>query len=169
MVLSTLRNAATLLAAFCLAAAAQPAKQPPASNIPAPTAQPAPAIAVYASLGERPAIVYDAPSLKANKTFIFGRHHVVEVLVKLDMLKVHDADGTVGWVEASALGMQRYVQVTAPVADVRATPTADAALAFEAAKGVEMETTGPAADGWVPVRHKDGLTGFVRTAQVFGD
>jgi len=60
--------------------------------------------AEYRSLGERPAILYDAPSSKADRLFIAARYYPFEVVVKLDQwVKVRDANGEVGWVEGSAL------------------------------------------------------------------
>jgi SH3-like domain-containing protein len=188
MTAPALRNAAGFLAAFCLAlTTAAPAAQAPVreaspakpaalqvSPQPAqstPTPAPAPAVPaqIFANIGDRPAVVYDAPSAKANKTYLFGRGYPVEVLVKLDKwTKLRDADGTLGWVETGALGTQRFVQVTAASAEVRALPSASATLVFEAAKGVLLEATGAAAEGWVPVKHRDGQGGYVATTQVFG-
>jgi SH3-like domain-containing protein len=94
----------------------------------------------------------------------------MEMLVKLDKLtKVRDSDGTVGWVENSILSERRHVQISAVSADVRATGSASAALAFEAQRSVVLEVIGPAQDGWLPVKHRDGQTGFVRLTQVWGD
>jgi SH3-like domain-containing protein len=173
------RNAAALQAAFCFCALSAFAQAPvrEASPVPAkagavapaPAATPAPAPA-FVTVGDKPAIAYDAPSTKANKTFIFGRFHPLEALVKLEkMTKVRDTENTVGWVENSALGTSRHVQVSAAVADIRATPALTAALVFEAAKGVLLEATGPVAEGWLPVKHRDGQAGFVRASQVWGE
>jgi len=62
-----------------------------------------------------------------------------------------------------------------PLADVRANPEDSAPLVFRAEQNVLLEmaesASSPAtttAPGWVKVRHRDGQTGFVRIAQVFG-
>ncbi len=162
--------AAGILAAFCLAGLSLPAvAQSPA----APKAAPTPLVTVmpiYANIGERPAIVHDTPQLRtANKTYIFGAHRAVEILSRLnDAVKVRDADGTAGWVEPAALGTARYVEVSVGSADVRANPAATAALVFEAAKGVSLEITGASTDGWLPVKHRDGQSGYIKLTQVFG-
>ncbi|HSN19928.1 MAG TPA: SH3 domain-containing protein [Usitatibacter sp.] len=125
--------------------------------------------AEYRSLGEKPAILYDAPSTKADKLFAVTRYYPFEVLVKLDQwTKVRDANGEVGWIENGALGDRQMVVVTVPLADVRAAPDAKSPLVFEAYKQVLLEVTAPPADGWVKVRHRDGQEGYIRTSHVWG-
>lgn len=125
--------------------------------------------AEYRSLGERPAVLYDAPSGKADRLFVASRHYPFEVLVKLDhWTKVRDANGEVAWVENKALGDQAMVLVTVPLADVRAAPNAQSPLVFEAYKHVLLELVEPPADGWLKVRHRDGQQGYIRAAHVWG-
>jgi SH3-like domain-containing protein len=125
--------------------------------------------AEYRSLGSQPAILYDAPSVRADRLFVASRGYPFEVLVKLDAwTKVRDANGEVAWIENKAMGDRSMALVTVPLADVRAAASPQAPLAFEAYKGVLLEITGPAVDGWVPVRHRDGQQGFIRAAHVWG-
>jgi SH3-like domain-containing protein len=125
--------------------------------------------AEFRSLGERPAILFDAPSVKADKLFVATRFYPFEVLVKLDQwTKVRDANGEVAWIENKALGDRQTVIVTVPLADVRAGPSANATLVFEAYKQVVLEVLEPPADGWVKVRHRDGQQGFIRLAHAWG-
>jgi len=125
--------------------------------------------AEFRSLGDRATVLYDAPSLKADRIFVASRGHPFEVLVKLDhWTKVRDAGGEVAWVENSQLGDRRNAVVTVPVADVRAGPDASAALVFEAYKQVLLEVLAPPANGWVKVRHRDGQEGFARVAHLWG-
>ena len=125
--------------------------------------------AEYRSIGANPAILYDAPSTKADKLFAVTRYYPFEVLVKLDQwTKVRDANGEVGWVENAALGDHATVVVTVPLADVRAAPDAQSPLVFEAYKQVLLEVVEPAANGWVKVRHRDGQEGYIRTSHVWG-
>ena len=160
----TYQSAAICLAAFCLVPA-QTLAQTPASPPPAVT----PPAALYTAIGDKPAILYDGPSNKAGKLFILSRDHPLEVLVKLDKwTKVRDTDGAIGWVENSLIGERRHVQVSANAAEIHAMPSPTSLLVFEAQRGVLLEATGPAADGWLPVRHRDGQNGFVRSVQVWG-
>lgn len=153
------RSAATLLAAFCFMPVLAMAQ-----------ATPPPAPPLFAAISDKPAILYDGLSTKANKIFILSRFHPVEVLVKLDKwTKVRSADNTIGWMENTFLGDKRYVQVGNVTAEIRVAPNGSAAIVFEAQRAVLLEPVGPATlDGWLPVRHRDGLTGFVRVAQVWG-
>lgn len=125
----------------------------------------------FVTIGDKPAVMFDAPSTRANKTYIVNALTPLEVLVKLDKwTKVRDAENTNGWVENAALGERRHVQVSAAAADVRAMPTANAALVFDAQRTVLLEVTGPiAAELWLPVRHRDGQSGYVRVTQIWGD
>jgi SH3-like domain-containing protein len=125
--------------------------------------------AEFRALGERPAVLYDAPSTKADRVYVASRHYPFEVVVRLDhWTKVRDATGEVAWVENSAFGDQKIVLVTVPLADVRAAPNPQSALVFEAYRQVLLELAEPPADGWVKVRHRDGQQGFIRTAHLWG-
>jgi len=125
--------------------------------------------AEFRSVGERAAILYDAPSARADRLFVASRSYPFEVLVRLDQwTKVRDANGEVAWIENRSLGDRRSVMVTVPLADVRASPNAQAPLVFEAYKQVLLDVLEPPANGWVKVRHADGQEGYVRTEHVWG-
>ena len=125
--------------------------------------------AEYRALGDRPAILYDAPSARADRLFVASRLYPFEVLVKLEQwTKVRDANGEVAWVENAALGTRATVLVTVPLADVRAAPSAESNLVFEAYKHVILEIVEPPAGEWLKVRHRDGQQGFIRVAHVWG-
>ena len=127
------------------------------------------AAAEFRSLGDKPAVLYDAPSVRADRLYVASRHYPFEVLVKLDQwTKVRDADGAVAWVENRSLGDRQTVIVTVPLADVRAGPNAQSALVFEAYKQVLLEAMEAPADGWVRVRHRDGQQGFIRVSHIWG-
>ena len=165
-------NAATLCAAFCISILHASAQAPSsgASVAPALPSATQPGGALFAAIGDKPAIIYDAPSAKAQKTFILSRMHPVEVLVKLDKwVKIRDADNTIGWIESAALGNTRAVQISANTAEIRAMPNPNATIVFEAQRAVVLETTGPVVNGWLPVRHRDGQTGYVSKSQVWGE
>jgi len=125
--------------------------------------------AEFRALGDKPAILYDAPSIKADRLFVASRFYPFEVLVKLDQwTKVRDVNGEVAWVENRSLGDRRTVVVAVPLADVRAAPNAQSALVFEAYKQVLLEVMEAPADEWVRVRHRDGQQGYIRLSHVFG-
>ena len=100
----------------------------------------------------------------------------VDVLGKRnDYVQVRTDAGTIGWVEKRALLERRSLVVRVPLAEARAHPDDAAPLVFRAEQHVLLELAEPATGatttatpGWVSVRHRDGQTGFVRIAQVFG-
>lgn len=119
--------------------------------------------------GAAATILYDAPSKMGKKLFLIRRYTPVEVVVGLEgWLKVRDVDGALAWVEQKALSERRTVQVTADRAQIRQTADSNAALVFEAEKGVALELLEPASAGWAKVRHSDGGTGYLRVNQVWG-
>jgi len=143
-----------------------------ASTTPAPAASVPPTAAAksFVTIGDEPAIMFDAPSTRANKTFIVNALTPLEVLVKLDKwTKVRDTENAIGWIENAAIGERRHVQVSVASADVRAMSAANAALVFDAQRAVLLEVTGPIAEGWLSVRHRDGQAGYVRLSQIWGD
>jgi SH3-like domain-containing protein len=115
------------------------------------------------------AVMYDAPSTRANKLYVAGRDLPVEV-ISTDgaWVKVRDPFGGLSWVEGKVLTERRTVLVTAPVADVRVRAEAAAPLAFQAQAGVVLEVIQVGPLGWVRVRHADGASGYVRITQVWG-
>ena len=114
-------------------------------------------------------VLYDAPSLKGKKLFLLKRYTPVELIVSAEgFAKVREPEGAIGWVEKKALSDKRQVLVNVPKAQVRGTAGVDAAIIFEAEKGVALELLEPARDGWAKVRHLDGPTGMIRVTQVWG-
>lgn len=115
------------------------------------------------------AVMYDAPSIKANPLYVIARDTPIEVVVALDgWLKVRDASGSLAWIEKSVVADQRTVQVSVSRAQVRSQPQADAPLVFEAEKNVVLTLLEAAPAGWAKVQHRDGQTGYVRADQVWG-
>lgn len=123
----------------------------------------------FRSVAEAGAVMFDAPSQKAKPLFVISRGTPVEAVVTLEgWVKVRDAAGDLAWIEKKALAEKRMVIVTAKSAEVRAQAEAGAALVFEADKDVLLEFIEAGPLGWARVRHRDGLSGFVRTSQVWG-
>lgn len=122
----------------------------------------------YRSIAE-PAILFDSPSDKGKRLLIIAAGTPVEVVVSLDKwAKVRAASGGIHWVERSALSDKRTVMVTAARATVRQRAAEDAPVAFEAAKDLVLEVGGAVTDGWLPVRHRDGASGFIRVGEIWG-
>lgn len=132
--------------------------------------------AEFRATTEAPSVLYDAPSAKARPLFVYGRDVPVEVLVTVEgWTKVRDASGSIGWLAGKGLSDKRVLLVRTPHAEVRANPDEAAAVVFRAEQNVLLELAESASSpattaspGWVKVRHRDGQTGYVRLAQVFG-
>jgi SH3-like domain-containing protein len=125
--------------------------------------------AQFRTVGDEPVILYDAPSAKSKRVFVLGAGYPVEVLVTLEgWIKIRDAGGSIGWVEAKSLTTKRSVVVRANVAEVRAAADPAAKVVFKAARGVMLEWVENAAGGWVRVRHADAGQGFVQASELWG-
>lgn len=116
-----------------------------------------------------PAILYDAPSLKAKKLFVATRYLPLEQIVALNnWVKVRDNAGKLYWIEKRFLSARRYVVVTAPVASVRQSPDGSAPAVFQAPQQLALEWLENTGSGWSKVRHLDGTTGYVKVAEIWG-
>ncbi|MBL8484516.1 MAG: SH3 domain-containing protein [Rhodocyclaceae bacterium] len=116
------------------------------------------------------AVLYDAPSVQAKPQYIIARGTPVEVVrAQAGWIKVREPGGKLAWVESRLLSDQHTVMVTAPRASIHAQPDTGSARVFEAEKDVLLDLLGDTAPaGWVKVKHRDGLTGYVRISQVWG-
>ena len=121
-------------------------------------------------------VLYDAPSARAKPMFVYGRDVPLETLVSVEgWTKVRDMHGAIGWIANKGLAERRMLVVRSGVVDVRSGAEETAPVVFRAEQNVLLELAEPAASpsntaspGWVKVRHRDGQSGFVRVAQVFG-
>ncbi|MDD4929481.1 MAG: SH3 domain-containing protein [Gallionella sp.] len=124
----------------------------------------------YVSVGERSAILYDAPSLMAKKLFVVNSFMPFEQVVNLDnWVKVRDRSGGLYWLEKRVLTSKKYVLAVSPVVDVRAEPDTGAASVFQVRQQVALELIEATGTGWLKVRHQDGETGYVRSTEVWGE
>ncbi len=124
----------------------------------------------FKTVGSAPVILYDAPSTKGGKLFVAPRGMPLEVVLSYgEWVKVRDVGGDLSWTEAKGLSSkQRNVVVRAANLRVRASPDEAAPPVFIADKGLLLEVAEPAASGWIKVRHRDGQTGYVKAAEVWG-
>ncbi len=123
----------------------------------------------YLSLADNAVIMYNAPSLKADKLFVASRHLPVEAIVKVEgWVKVRDSSGTLAWVEQKAVSDKRFVIVIELQADVYQEADANSTLVFQAQKNVILEWLESSINGWIKVRHRDGQSGYVKITQVWG-
>ena len=124
----------------------------------------------FKSIGAAPVILYDAPSEKGRRVAVAPRGMPVEVVLTYgEWTKVRDASGDLSWLQSKGLVGKRNLQVSVANAKIRANPDDAAAVVFSADKGVLLELVDPVASGWAKVRHRDGQTGYVKAAEVWGD
>lgn len=123
----------------------------------------------YRSTG-RVALLYDAPSTTAEKIAIAGSGLPLEVVVDTDVwVKVRDHSGRLAWIEKVALGGASRIMVKNETSVVRRQPRSDAEVVFRATRGVLLEINGNADSfGWLPVKHADGLAGWLPAHEVWG-
>jgi len=123
----------------------------------------------YRAVGASPVIMYDAPSLKGGKLYVAPRGMPVEVVfTSVAWSKVRDMAGDLSWVESKDLVTRRNLIVRIANAKVRATASDSAEVVLSADKNVLLEMAEPAASGWVKVKHRDGQSGYVKAAEVWG-
>ncbi|MFL6675482.1 MAG: SH3 domain-containing protein [Massilia sp.] len=123
----------------------------------------------FRTIGTPVAILYDAPSPKGGKLFVAPRGMPVEVVTTYgDWAKVRDVSGDLAWLDARTLSARRNVVVRVASARVRSGPDDDEPVVFTADKGVLLELVDPRPAAWVRVRHRDGISGYARAADVWG-
>jgi len=128
------------------------------------------AAAEFRSAGDPAVILYDAPSVKARKLYIVNQGYPLEVMVQVEgWVKVRDATGTLAWAESKSLNTARTVLVRPAAVSIRQKPADDAPSVAEVRRDVLLNGVEAAAGGWIQVRHRDGATGYVRAADVWGD
>ena len=108
---------------------------------------------------------HDALGLHFERSALGSPMEVVSTLE--GWVKVRESGGQLAWVEAKSLGTKRTVSVSVATAAVRAAQAETSALVFQAQQGVILELI-EYSGAWVHVRHRDGLTGYVRAHQVRG-
>lgn len=123
----------------------------------------------FKTIGANPAILYDAPSVKGGKLFIAPRGMPVQVVLTYgEWVKVRDASGDTAWLEVRALSARRNVVVRSASAKVRAGADESSPLVMTADRGVVLELVDPQPGAWIKVRHRDGITGYVKAADIWG-
>ena len=124
----------------------------------------------FKSVANHKTVLYDAPSASAKKILIMSQFYPLEVIVNLgDWIKVRDAQGAISWIEAKNLAAKRTVMVVANNAEIRAEASATSTLLATLDKDVLLEVVDTKlTNGWLKVKHRDGITGFVLVASVWG-
>jgi SH3-like domain-containing protein len=89
-------------------------------------------------------------------------------VVLADWIKVRDKQGALSWIEAKQLSANRTLLIAVNGAEVKQTPEVTGVLVGRLEKDVVVDFVEPAKAGWVKIKHRDGLTGFIQTSAVWG-
>lgn len=124
----------------------------------------------YRSVAPARAVMLDAPSVNANKLYIVGQGYPVEVIVNLgDWIKVRDNQGGINWIDLKSLTTKRTVLVTLNHTEIKQAADAASALLANVDKDVVLDLLeANTNNGWVKVRHRDGVTGYILNTSVWG-
>lgn len=124
----------------------------------------------FKSVAVPKATLYDAPSASAKKILLLSQNYPVEIIVNLgEWLKVRDAQGAISWVEAKLLSDRRTVMVIAASAEIRSGADAASHLLATLEKDVVLEIAdAKLTNGWLKIKHRDGITGFILISSVWG-
>ena len=123
----------------------------------------------FRSVAVPKAVLYDAPSYSASKTFILNQDYPVEVMVNLGAwVKVRDAQGGLNWIEAKALSSKRTLLVVKNC-DIKKSAEETSTKLATVEKDVLLDFVAVDANSsWVLVRHKNGIQGYVPSSLVWG-
>ncbi len=123
----------------------------------------------FRSISSVKAVLYDAPSQEATKLYILHNAYPVEVVVTLaEWTKIRDQLGALSWVENKALSSKRTVLVIAKT-ELKSAEDPASVLLATVEKDVVLELVSPnIKNGWVKVKHRDGVTGFLQVVNVWG-
>ena len=123
----------------------------------------------YRSVGAAKAVLYDAPSAQAKKLYVVGQGYPLEVIVNLgDWLKIRDSQGSLSWIEAKQLATKRTVLVTQPQVEMRQAADPASAVVAHLEKDVVVDLIEAPGNGWIKVKHRDGLVGYIPAVAVWG-
>lgn len=123
----------------------------------------------YSSIVPAKAVLYDAPSVEASKLYILGQGYPVEVIVILgEWIKIRDAAGSLSWIEGKQLSEKRTVLVMVKT-DIKSTDDTSPSLVATVEKDVVLELLSISnKTGWVKVKHRDGVIGFLPRSVLWG-
>ena len=123
----------------------------------------------FRSIAPTKAVLYDAPSTQAGKLYILNNGYPVEIIVDLGAwVKVRDVLGGLSWMESNQLSAKRTVLVLAPSA-IYSNEDASSTVVASIEKDVTLTlVSSELKNGWVKVKHRDGLTGFMQANTLWG-
>ena len=123
----------------------------------------------FKSVNIAKAILYDAPSTEAGKLYIASLSYPVEIIVNLNTwIKIRDHVGALSWIETKHLSSKQTALVTANLAEIRQADDVSSSLLATLDKDVVLEVLPGGKNGWVKVKHRDGIVGYVQNMALWG-
>ncbi len=123
----------------------------------------------FRSIAVPKAVLFDAPSAQAKKLYLLWQGYPVEIIVNLgDWVKVRDNQGTLTWVESRNLSSNRTVIVVKELVTMHQAADANSSVVSQLQKDVVLDYIETTPGGWVKVKHRDGLTGYLQATGVWG-
>lgn len=125
--------------------------------------------AEFRSVVEPKLVTYDAPSASAKQKYIISQGYPLEVVVDLgEWVKVRDQKRGLSWVQGNGLDTKRTVLVT-EATDIKVSEQINAALLATVEQDVVLELLSTkVSQGWVKVKHQDGIEGYIRANTIWG-
>jgi len=124
----------------------------------------------YVSVSENAAVLYNKPSIDGNKLYVVSRYMPLEQAVSLDnWVKVRVSSGNMAWIEKRFVSSKRFVITTDAQVAIHQSPEEKSAVVAQVKKQIALEFMENTDTGWLKIRHIDGLTGYVKAAQVWGN
>jgi SH3-like domain-containing protein len=116
------------------------------------------------------AITYDAPSAQAKPVYQYTQGSPLEVYLKVEgWIKVRDQFDVLQWIPQEHVASKRMVMVKANQTKLFKTAQAQSNLLAVFNRDVLLELISTSAqNGWVKVKHQDGLQGYVSVSEVWG-
>ncbi|WP_035057759.1 SH3 domain-containing protein [Andreprevotia chitinilytica] len=122
----------------------------------------------FRSIARHGAVLYEAPKDSAKKLFVGSRGMPVEVLSEDGTwLRVRDRDGTLAWLKKADASSKRYIAVLKPTTVYQKADAGSPAV-YKAGKDLLLELQDNTRTGWLKVKHRDGLIGYIRIEEVWG-
>ena len=115
-----------------------------------------------------PVVVYDGPSENGLPRYLLGKGYPLVVISDTDdWLTVCMHDGSSGYVNRrDTLPGNNVIVLDSTI--LRSDPNPDGTVKMKLGRGLMLASTGDQISGWLPVRHENGISGFVELARVWG-
>ncbi len=126
--------------------------------------------AEFVTVSIHSAVTYDAPSALAKPVYQYTQGSPLQVYLTVEgWIKVLDQYGIAQWIPQEHVSKKRTVVVKANEAKLLKVAQASSNLlaVFNRDVILELISTSPQ-NGWVKVKHQDGLQGYVAVSEVWG-